>query len=282
MQSVLPERDEQGTASGRQELLERLGAYYGEQHFALVFTETNRARHPDDERPKRVTTRAWQTTQPLPHAARGVGVLTSRGQSANPAITLRTSSLVGLECDGPADLARVEEFALPATLTEQTSTPAKRHYYFRPPPELEALPKVGFRFEAGTLKADTNRYFVCSPSLHPSGAVYHFLPGLGPDEIEVAVLPEEIYGTLLREADASGPTTKTASSGTISEGDRHEHLRQISWAMRRYSGASLEAITAALLTENRTRCLPPKREQLVVALSQYTFEHVSPIGDGDE
>lgn len=261
----------------RRELLERLGSFYGEQHFALVFTETNRARHPEDERPKRVTTKAWQTTQPLPHAARGAGLLTSRGQSANPAITLRTSNLVGLECDSWDDLERVEQLGLPATLTEQTSGPAKRHYYFRPP-GLEVIPKVGFRFEAGALTADSNRYFVCSPSLHPRGTVYRFLPGLGPGEIEIAILPEETYLRLLREANADRQATQTENSGPISAGRRHEHLRRLSYVMRRYAGASQEALEAALLAENEARCQPPKEERLVRALAVYTFDHIDPKG----
>ena len=48
--------------------------------------------------------------------------------------------------------------------------------------------------------------------------------------------------------------------------------------MRRYSGASLAAIEAALLVENRTRCKPPKAEGLVTALAEYTYENVKPIG----
>jgi hypothetical protein len=260
----------------RRQLLERLGAFYGAQHFALVFTETNRARHPDDERPKRVTTSAWQTTQPLPHAARGVALLTSRGQHMNPAITLRTSGLVGIECDGEEDLARVRELGLPRTLTEQTSAPSKLHLYYRAP-ELETLPKVSFRFEAGKLTAAANNYYVCAPALHPSGAVYSHLPGLGPDEVEIVVLPEDIYLRLLRDAHAEREA-QPASSSPISAGERHEHLRHLSYVMRRYAGASREAIEAALLAENAVLCDPPKEARLVCALAAYTYQHIEPKG----
>jgi hypothetical protein len=205
-------------------------------------------------------------------------VLTSRGQYQNPAINLRTSAggLVGIECDGEEDLARVLALGLPATLTERTSGPAKFHYYFRAP-ERETLPKVGFRFEAGKLKADGNRYFLCSPSLHPSGCVYAFVPGFGPGEVEIATMPAAIYADLLRAADAERSAAQV-STGPIAPGDRHDHLRRIAWVMRRYSGASLEAIEAALLAENATWCRPPKDERLVRALALYTFEHWAPKG----
>jgi hypothetical protein len=261
---------------GRRELLEHLGAFYGAQHFALVFTQTNRARHPDDDRPKKVTTPAWQTTQPLPHAARGVALLTSRGQHMNPAITLRTSGLVGIECDGDEDLARVHALGLPATLTERTSAPSKLHFYFRAP-ELETLPKVSFRFESGKLTGAANNYYVCAPALHPSGAVYSHLPGLGPEEVEIVVLPEDIYLRLLHDADGDREVVQI-NGGPISAGARHEHLRHLSYVMRRYAGASREALEAALLAENAARCVPPKEARLVCALAAYTYDHIEPKG----
>jgi hypothetical protein len=260
--------------SARAALLERLGAFYGTEHLALVFTDTNRARGSEDDRPKRVTTPSWQTTEPLPHAARGAALMQSRGQHRNPAINLRTSRLVGIECDGDDDLRRVEQVGLPRTLTEQTSEPAKRHYYFRPP-VVDALPKVGFRFEAGTVTADTNRYFICAPALHPSGCTYAFLPELGPGEIEIATLPKSIYAALLQQAEVEDRARAVADQ-PVQAGGRHEHLRHLSYVMRRYAGASLEAIEAALLAENTTRCNPPKEARLVRALAEYTHIHINP------
>jgi hypothetical protein len=265
------------THPSRDELLAVYGRFYGEQHFALVFTDTNRARSPEDTRPKRITQNSWQTTQPLPHAARGEAVLTASGQHRNPAINLRTSGLVGIECDGGLDLADVQALDLPPTLTERTSSPVHLHFYFRAP-ERDTLPKVGFRFEDGKLKADGNRYFVCAPAIHPNGSVYSFLQGRGPGEIEIATLPEQTYSKLLQAAGAERDEVCTRS-GPVNAGDRHDHLRRIAWVMRRYSGASLEAIEQALLTENATRCNPPKEERLVLALARYTVEHWAPKGE---
>ena len=101
---------------------------------------------------------------------------------------------------------------------------------------------------------------------------------LEPWTIPIAELPlaiAELFATRSRRAKAKLRT----STELITPGNRHEHLRQISYAMRRYSGASQEAIEAALLTENEKRCSPPKAEHLVRALAAYTFEHIAPIDE---
>ena len=73
-----------------------------------------------------------------------------RGLICNPALVLRPRGLIGLECDSEQDLAAIEELGLPATITVRSSLPYKRHFWFRPPAELETSPYVAFRFENGT------------------------------------------------------------------------------------------------------------------------------------
>jgi Bifunctional DNA primase/polymerase, N-terminal len=258
----------------RRRLLEAYGRFCGERRFAICWTKTNRADRGD---PKKVTTEGWQFTRPL--AGGDVGVTAfGRAITCNPAINLRTSRLIGIESDGAEELAQIKALGLPATLTEQSSLATKLHFYFRPPPELEVVPKVSFRFEAGTLTAASNNYYICAPALHPSGAVYTHLPGPGPSEVEIAVLPLEIYRALLARVDAER-TARRCEGGPIATGSRHERLREISYAMRRYSGASLAAIEAALLEENKTFCVPPKEERLVRALAAYTYENIRPLRD---
>ncbi len=252
--------------NGRRELLERLGAFYGEQRFALVWTDTNRARDADDDRPKRVTTKAWQTTLPLPHAARGKALMRSWGQSKNPGINLRTSRLVGIECDGEEDLLAVEALGLPPTLTERSSKPYKRHFYFRPPDELETLPSVSFRFEGGKVTSVGNNYYVCAPAIHPSGVTYEYLPGLGPGEVEIATMPADTYWALValaEKADAEQRQRLQAEPGAkILEGQRRDTIFRYACAQRRWT-SSEAVILAACLSYNEAHCHPPlTREQV--------------------
>ena len=246
----------------REALLRRLGRFYGEQRFAIAWTNTNRADRGD---PKKVTTPGWQHTRPLAGGDAGEAIF-GRGLVCNPAIVLRPSGLIGIECDGEQDLADIEALGLPPTLTERSSLPAKRHFYFRPPPELEVVAKVSFRFENGTLTAAESNYYVCAPALHESGATYAHLPGLGPGEIEIAELPAATYEQLvakatskqreLREALAGDPNTK------VTVGGRHDLIFRFACAMRRWTSSEDEILRMAL-AYNAEHCDPPMSEQRV-------------------
>ena len=213
-----------------------------------------------------MTTAGWQFTKPLGGAGRGEAVF-GRGLYQNPAVNLRTSGLVGIECDGDEDLARVKSLGLPTTLTERSSLPTKLHFYFAAPAELELVPKVSFRFEAGGLKAAENNYYVCAPALHESGAVYMHLPGPGPNEdIAIAMFPVDIYEALvaeaatadasLRERIACDPTLK------IRAGHRRVAIFRYACALRRWE-TDQAAIEAECHRWNLAHCDPPVPQMLV-------------------
>lgn len=245
----------------RRELLERLGRFYGEEHFALAFTAGTVGNDA-----KRVTTKGWDQTKPLATGDYGAGLLKERGLQRNVAVVLRPSNLVVLECDSEIDLVAIEELFLPTTLTVRSSEPYKRHFYFRPPEALEALPYVAFRFESGRVTADSGRYFLAPPSLHPSGVQYSFLPGLGPGDTDIVELPEQIYRELVersrtesneqRERIAIDPEAK------ISAGQRRETLFRFACMLRRW-GRPYESILAECLQFNAERCDPPVSPELV-------------------
>jgi hypothetical protein len=239
----------------RHALLERFGRAYGEHRLSVAFTQSTTG----DPQAKRCTTTGWQTTPPLADADHGAGML-RRGLTRNPAIVLRPSNLVGLECDTWNDLARIERLRLPATATVRSSEPFKRHFYFRPPADLEQLPAIAFRFESGKITADVSRYFVAPPSLHPSGAVYTFLPGLAVDEIGFATLPADTYRELVRRARGNSDDTRAAlqenPDAKVTPGRRREMIFRYGCALRRWT-ADRDEILKAALEWNRRHCEPP-------------------------
>jgi AAA domain/Bifunctional DNA primase/polymerase, N-terminal/Primase C terminal 1 (PriCT-1) len=249
----------------RKALLRRLGRWYGEQRLAIAWTSTNRAAAPDDMRAKQVTTQAWQHTRPLADGEVGETVF-GRGLNSNPVVVLRTSNLFGFECDSEQDLQAIESLGLPPTITVRSSAPYKRHFWFRPPPGLEAVPYTAFRFESGKVNADTERYLLCPPALHPSGAVYSFLPGLGPGEVEIAELPLDTYNACVarwqngrrveRERLRVDPDAK------VEVGNRHDAVFRFACALRRWT-SSEEEILAAAIEYDRRHCDPPMGEQRV-------------------
>ncbi|MBA2708037.1 MAG: bifunctional DNA primase/polymerase, partial [Gemmatimonadaceae bacterium] len=176
------------TDTSRHELLESYGRWYGEERFAVAFTAAL-----EGEDAKRVITPGWDQTAQLATPDYAAGLIANRGKTRNVAIVLRPSNLVVLECDTEDDLLKIESLGLPVTITVRSSLPYKRHFYFRPPETLARIPHVAFRFESGKLTADTGRYFLAPPSIHPSGAIYAFLPERGPRDVDIAELPEAVY-----------------------------------------------------------------------------------------
>ena len=260
--------------SDRRELLERHGACFGEMHLALAFTDGITGED------AKKNSKGWKQTRPLQSAEQGRGVM-AVGLTRNPIVVLGASGLVGIDVDGDAGRALLRTLAgevrFPTTVTVISG--GGGHLWYRPPAgDAREVVKVQLK-TAVTVSADG--YFVCPPARHPGGHVYHFVEGREPWTIEIAELPSRTIEVLARE----GRLRKAAirhEVGEIGTGDRHEHLRQISWAMRRYSGASQEAIEAALLAENELRCRPTKAEHLVRALAEYTYLNVDPIGEVDE
>jgi hypothetical protein len=245
----------------RGELLEVYGRFYGDEHFAVAFTAGI-----EGDVAKRVTTAGWDKTKPLPDGDFAAGLITTRGATHNVAIVLRPSNLVVIECDSEDDLLLVEALDLPTTLTVRSSAPYKRHFYFRPPPELEALPYVAFRFESGKLTADSGRYFLAPPSIHPSGEQYSFLPGLGPDDVDVVEMPEHVYRDLSERARHEDREQRDRITidpeAKIKAGNRRDLIFRYACMLRRW-GLPRNAIAQACHEFNERRCDPPVERRLV-------------------
>lgn len=96
---------------------------------------------------------------------------------------------------------------------------------------------------------------------------------IAPDEAELAPLPEWVAAA----ARASVRATP-APDEPVTEGNRHKFLLRLAGALRR-QGADEGTILAALLEANRTRCQPPKDEELVRALAEDVADRYAPEPD---
>ena len=119
-------------------------------------------------RDKRCFQRQWQLTQPRPKDEHDARWTRGLAHGLEPAVTLRTSGLVGFEADSAEDVVRLQAALGEATATpwvveyRDTSEGRRLHIYVRQPlPALE-LPKVSYRFEGGQLIAAANNYYRCS------------------------------------------------------------------------------------------------------------------------
>lgn len=249
----------------RRSQLRRFGRVYGDLHLAIAWTLTNKASDAEDERPKKVGTTGWQHTTPLRDGDVGTTIF-GRGLTNNPAVVLRPSELLAIECDTEDGLARVAALDLPPTVTVCSSKPYKRHFWFRPPPELEQLKFVCFRFEEAGLSADETRYLLVPPAIHPSGASYRFLDGSAPDEVPIATMPAEVYRRLVSEHDRErGGERETLTldpDAKVREGNRRKTIFRYACQQRRWSADEGEIVEAAMRW-NEHHCDPPlTREQV--------------------
>ena len=126
------------------------------------------------------------------------------------------------------------------------------------------------------VKADGG-YIVAPQSLHPSGRPYAWDVEHHLDEVQIAEAPAWLLDLIRKSARGKAPA---ALPGTIPHGQRNNTLTSLAISMRK-SGMSEDAILAALLEENRTRCDPPLDEEEVrqIAASIGKYE---PSANSDE
>ena len=130
-------------------------------------------------------------------------------------VTGWVSALVVIDVDprngGEDTLAalEVEQQPLPATVTSLTGG-GGRHLYFAHPTHLVPSRPLG---DGVDLKAEGG-VVVVPPSRHASGREYRWAPGHGPDQSELAALPDwiEHLSVTLDDARAAGPQLPVARS----------------------------------------------------------------------
>lgn len=178
-------------SNGRAEAV-KIARFWIDNGFAIAWTGTNVG-----DAAKDVTHKGWKEIPPLEGELENVaGQVAERLKRRNPAVVLRQSNLVGVECDSEEDVKRLVSFGLPETLTVRSSEEWKQHFYFRA--HAPSLDFVAFRFEEGKLTADKDRCFITPPAIHPSGVPYSYVNGS-----QIATLPRDIYERLVKEAGAS-------------------------------------------------------------------------------
>ena len=239
---------------------ERHGQAYGELHLAIAFTDGI-----DGDTAKRVTRKGWPQTPRLADGPHGAGMLQRDLSRRNPVVVLGASELIGIDLDGPAGVELLRELhpePMPRTVTVQTGK--GWHLWYRQPAGVDGCAKIELGPEG--LEVAKDGYLVCPPAVHPSGRVYAFASRLAPWDLAPVELTVEHLQPFLAHARQSR-AAEIISTGPISEGGRHRHLRRVAGAMRRV-GALEESIVAALIVENERRCSPPKPERLVRELAR--------------
>jgi hypothetical protein len=190
-----------------------------------------------------------------------------RWQDANIGVACGASGLVVIDADAKSGgLESWAELKGRLGISDETVTALTggggQHLIYRNPEGLEIRSSAGTLGPGLDVRA-SGGYFVAPPSIHPDGKSYTWEIGYGPEERDVAVLPQALIDLLTSGQEARAPVVPER----IVEGQRNEMFASLAGSMRR-RGMSEEAIEAALVAENAGRCDPPLPEDEVKAIAR--------------
>lgn len=153
---------------------------------------------------------------------------------------------------------------IPQTVASRTGS--GYHLFFTMPADCDirnsasqVAPKVDVRGTGG--------YVVIPPSPHPNGRNYEWLKDRGPENTDIMEAPEWLIALVTSPKVEAPSGERVTIPDEIPEGGgifggRDEALFRIGCSLRA-KGLSEDAIAAALLVENRDRCIPPLDEATV-------------------
>jgi putative DNA primase/helicase len=185
-----------------------------------------------------------------------------------------TSGLVVLDVDpargGDSSLSELGD--LPPTIHCKTGGGGAHYYFSHPGGQVRCAvnirPGLDVRADGGYVAAPFTR--------HPSGKFYEFEPGESPQDVVAAPPPAALLEWLQRK-----PATLNEER-IFPEGTRNDGLTSLAGTMLR-RGMSADAILAAMLRENATKCVPPllrtEVEAIVTGLvKRYTATYAASPG----
>jgi hypothetical protein len=241
--------------------------------------------------------RGWLVLPVQPNGKAPLGALASRGlhDATTDAVTIRrwwteaqdanvgigtgaASGLVVLDVDprhgGDRALAELEQKygSLPATIRARTGGGGAHAFFSYPIAPGGVRNAVGIGGHAGLDLRGDGGYIVAPPSRHASGGQYRWEPGCGPDEIRLAQMPTWLLALVQRRPSAA---SSLHAEDAIADGTRSSTLTSLAGTMRR-RGMTTDAITAALLTENARRCVPPLPEEEVKRIAASVGRYDAP------
>ena len=137
------------------------------------------------------------------------------------------------------------------------------HYYFAC--DNPAL-TVGTGFAPGLDYRGVGGYVVAPPSTHENGQEYVWDAAHTPSNTTLAPLPDWLH-TLMLNGSKVAPVPRREAPVQIAEGGRNDTLYRLACSLRS-KGMSEVGIAAALLEENRARCVPPLPDREVERIAQ--------------
>ena len=199
----------------------------------------------------------------------------------------RTSGIIDVEADDANAIAVMKRYGLDEIDTVAYVGSRGPHYLFQHDSELpdSGVVKVdGLEVRIGGGEKATQSVF--PSSWHSSGKQYQWLPGRSPDEVDIAVLPEEFRAAVISSSKVSrgggliAQSRQTLAAGIkIEMGGRHPWLVGIAskYAQRipHYTDAERAELLSVMRALNADRCQPPKSDDEVRKIADDQFDFYS-------
>lgn len=199
------------------------------------------------------------------------------------------SGVVDVELDGEDAKAAWESLGLGEIYTPTYTAGRGPHRLFRWDESLPAVAvkKVG-GIEVRIGNGDKAAQSVIPPSTHHTGKTYQWVPGLSPDDVELAPLPEKLVALLWND-DGTGTSLATAPRGrptrlaltqAIPQGERNHEVYRFSVREAFRCGADLDNqneqqdLLLKIRAVNQLSCKPPLTEDEVVSIYRSAIGHV--------
>jgi len=164
-----------------------------------------------------------------------------------------------------------EKYGLPQTRVHLTGG-GGFHYIYRNPNGTKAKNATGFAGYPGfDIRADGG-YIVVPPSPHQSGNQYQVY-----DYSPIIPVPDWYFKLAAEKQPLINNNNNPESP--IPQGQRNQTLASLGGTMRR-RGLSIEAISAALLAENKARCQPPLTDTEVLKIAE-SVSRYEPLNNGN-
>lgn len=175
------------------------------------------------------------------------------------------SGVIDVELDGPEAKQAWNDLDLGEIWTPTYTSGRGPHRLFR---WDEGLPRVNVKKPCGIeirIGNDGGVQSVLPPSTHHTGGMYQWVPGLAPDEVDLAPLPEKLRALLLNEY-GTGSTVARIPAGAllhrdVKEGERNNELHR--FAVR-------EAFRSPLIDD------PTEQQDLLVKLRMVNTSNIKP------
>lgn len=194
------------------------------------------------------------------------------------------SGIIDIELDSPEAKAAWESLGLGEIWTPTYSAGRGPHRLFKWDENLPAVTvkkPMGIEMRIGN--GGTAVQSVIPSSTHHTGVPYQWVPGLSPDEVEIATLPDRLREMLWNESGddrTNRKATRLAIHEKIPDGERNETVHRFAVREAFRCGANLEDpqeqqdLLGKIRAINLVNCKPPLADSEVLNLYRSAVQYV--------